>query len=358
LRNKAKIFTLTTQANPAWAGLRLQELGLRHSLFDKGGAGGIFYEVGSNCLDLLARRFFKIEKSSKGWAISEGFIMDDQQFRRILDFLGLSWNGYRKVRKGVKKRISRHMLQRRFRGVDELLLAMEREGELRKQMEDLMAVSISRFFRDRGLWQALENQVLPTLLKRRDPAIRAWSAGCACGEEAYSFRILWDTKQRHFEWRPELELWATDMNPLFLDRARAGVYPASSLKELPPEIRSQYFRPIKENRFAVTDSLKEGILWQVHDFRSDDPPQRELQIIFLRNGLLTYYKEELRDPAFGKITASLAAEGFLLIGSHEKLPAACQGLLPFGHHPSIFQKTTLLSLQPPGKREGEECSSA
>ncbi|MGD0627437.1 MAG: CheR family methyltransferase [Thermodesulfobacteriota bacterium] len=268
--------------------------------------------------------------------------MDDQQFRRILDFLGLSWKGYRKVRKGVKKRVSRHMLQIGFRGVDELLLAMETERELRKQVENLMTVSISRFFRDRGLWQALENHGLPMLLERKDPIIKVWSAGCACGEEAYSLKILWDTMKRDFERLPDLELWATDMNPLYLDKARVGVYPASSLKELSEEIRSPYFRPVKENHFAVTDSLKEGILWKVHNFLSDDPPQMEFQIIFLRNNLLTYYKEELREVAFRRVLESLKPGGFLIIGSHEKLPADYPELRPFPYHPNIFQKTPFL----------------
>jgi chemotaxis methyl-accepting protein methylase len=267
-------------------------------------------------------------------------MMDDQQFRRLLDFLGLSWDGYRKVRKGVKKRISRQMLQIGFRGVDELLLAMETEWELRKQVENLMTVSISRFFRDRGLWQTLEKHILPEIIEKKYEKVNVWSAGCACGEEAYSFRILWHTMQRHFEWMPELELWATDMNPLYLEKAREGIYPLSSLKEVPAEISSQYFYPGKENHFGVTDSLKEGILWKVHNFLSDDPPQTEFQIIFLRNNLLTYHKEELREPAFGKIIESLVSGGSLIIGSHEKLPES-GSLVPFPHHLDIFKKAEI-----------------
>jgi len=267
--------------------------------------------------------------------------MDDQQFRRILDFFGLSWNGYRKLRKGVKRRVSRHMLQIGFRGVDDLLSAMDTEQELRKRVENLMTVSISRFFRDRSLWQALENHVLPMILARKDPIIKVWSAGCACGEEAYSFKILWDKMKGDFERLPDLELWATDMNPLYLDKAQAGVYPASSLKELSAEILSRYFYPANGTLFAIAGSLKEGILWRLHNLLSDDPPQMGLQIIFLRNNLLTYYKEELQNPAFQRVLDSLAPGGFLIIGSHEKLPAECQALVPFPPHPSIFQKTPL-----------------
>jgi chemotaxis methyl-accepting protein methylase len=263
--------------------------------------------------------------------------MDDQQFRHLLDFLGLSWAGYRKVRKGAKKRVSRYMQQLGFRKIDEILSAMEKNPELRKQVEILMTVSISRFFRDRGLWQALEKHVLPEIIVKKDEKVKVWSAGCACGEEVYSFKIVWDAMRRRFERLPDLELWATDMNPIYLDKARAGIYPASSLKELPTENRSEYFRPVKGNYFAVTDSLKEGILWKVHNFLSDDPPQMDFQIIFLRNDLLTYYKDEVKKPALGRIIESLAPRGFLIIGCHEKLPESGR-LVPFPHHPNIFQK--------------------
>jgi chemotaxis protein methyltransferase CheR len=276
--------------------------------------------------------------------------MDDQQFRNLLDFLRFSWAGYRKVRKGVRKRVSRYMQQAGFRGIDEFLSAIERNPDLRKQVEILMTVSVSRFFRDRRIWEALERHVLPEIIGKRDEKVKVWSAGCACGEEPYSFKILWDAMQRRFERLPELELWATDMNPSYLEKARGGVYPLSSLKELPPEWRIGYFRPREESRFAVSDFLKEGVLWKVHNLLTELPPQRDLQIIFLRNNLLTYYKDEVKIPAVKRIIESLAPEGFLILGAHEKWPAEGQTLAPFPHHPNIFQKTT--PMPPPSVGEG------
>jgi len=264
--------------------------------------------------------------------------MDDQQFRNLLDFLGFSWAGYRKVRKGVKKRVSRFMQELRFRRMDEFLSAMERNPELRKQVEILMTVSVSRFFRDRKLWEALERHVLPGIIVRGDDKVKVWSAGCACGEEPYSFIILWHTMQRRFEQLPELELWATDMNPYYLEKARAGVYPQSSLKELPPDRRIGYFRPKEKSHFGLSDFLKEGVLWKAHNLLTDLPPQRGFQIIFLRNNLLTYYKDEVKIPALNRIIESLAPEGFLILGAHGKLPAEFQTFAPFPYHPNIFQR--------------------
>ncbi len=276
--------------------------------------------------------------------------MDDQQFRQLLDFFGLSWKGYRKVRKGVKKRLSRFWGQIGIGALGEFLQALDENKELRKQAEILMAVSISRFFRDRQLWQSLKKDVIPLVIAKHIEKVKVWSAGCACGEEVYSFKILWEEWGKSKERLPELELWATDLNPEVLDKAREGVYPLSSLKELPPEIRSKYFRSVQETRLAISDSLKEGIFWKIHNILIDDPPQADFQIIFLRNNLLTYYKDKFRKPAFRKVIDSLSAEGFLIIGSHEKLLGDYPELRPFPYHPNIFQKPPFLPSPLGGRR--------
>lgn len=276
--------------------------------------------------------------------------MDDQQFRQLMDFFGLSWMGYRKVRKGVKKRVARYMQELEVRSIHECLLSMENDPALRKQVERSLTVSISRFFRDRALWQIMEDLVLPIVIDSKRQKIKVWSAGCACGEEVYSFKILWDRLRDRYKRLPELELWATDLNPEVLDKAREGVYPLSSLKELPPEIRSKYFRSVQETRLAISDSLKEGIFWKIHNILIDDPPQADFQIIFLRNNLLTYYKDKFRKPAFRKVIDSLSAEGFLIIGSREKLLGDYPELRPFPYHPNIFQKPPFLPSPLGGRR--------
>ncbi|MFH1349792.1 MAG: CheR family methyltransferase [Pseudomonadota bacterium] len=60
------------------------------------------------------------------------------------------------------------------------------------QVERLMTVSISRFFRDRYPWEIIKDHILGDMLGKNRDKVRVWSAGCACGEEAYSFKILWE----------------------------------------------------------------------------------------------------------------------------------------------------------------------
>ena len=224
--------------------------------------------------------------------------------------------------------------------MDQFLSALEKDREKRRQVEKLMAVSISRFFRDRNLWKTIEGQILPAILARESQKINIWSAGCASGEEVYSFKILWEESRRNRAPFPELELWATDMNPELLERARAAVYSSSSLKEIPEEWRARYFSTVKGSRWTISDSLKEGIHWKVHNLLRDESPANDFQIIFLRNSLLTYYEDGLLRPALGRVLESLSPGGYLIIGVHEKFPPGFPALLPFFHNPNIFQKTT------------------
>ena len=264
--------------------------------------------------------------------------MEDQQFRQLLNKFGLSWDGYRKVRRGIKKRIGRHMQAIGCRTLQEYIIALDQHKDAKQHFERLITVSISRFFRDQALWQAIENQILPTIIKENRKRVRVWSAGCACGEEVYTFKILWHALSRRFQCLPKLEILATDMNPVYLDKARAGRYPFSSLREIPEGLRTLCFRSnTTKTGYTIAEHLKKGIKWRCHNLLFD-PSFTNFDVVFLRNSLLTYYEDELKVPAFKKLLEGLVLSGLLLIGSHEKIPSGVQGLLPFGHHPCIFQK--------------------
>ena len=122
--------------------------------------------------------------------------MDDHQFKQLLDFFNRSWKGYRKVRKGVKKRITRHMQAAGCRQIKAYLHLLEEDKTARKTCEQLLTVSISRFFRDRRVWETLREELLPEMTAGRSEPVKFLSAGCARGEEVYSFRIIWEELKR------------------------------------------------------------------------------------------------------------------------------------------------------------------
>jgi chemotaxis methyl-accepting protein methylase len=124
--------------------------------------------------------------------------MNDEQFRQLLNHLGLSWDGYRRVRKGVKKRIGRHMQHLGCRTLEQYISVLDRSQDTRRDCED------------RGLWGVLEKEILPSIIKEHTANVKIWSAGCACGEEVYSLKMLWNVIEQK---RGEKADWPTHAAP-------------------------------------------------------------------------------------------------------------------------------------------------
>jgi chemotaxis methyl-accepting protein methylase len=258
--------------------------------------------------------------------------MHESEFAAMLERFALSPEGYRKVRKGVQKRIVRHMQELRCPSMKAYLERLDTDGDAEREARWLIDVSISRFFRDGPLWRVLEEEILPSLIANHPGGLRAWSAGCALGQEIYSFRILWALLAEKTSAMPPLELWATDVNPAYLERAIEGFYPPGALARIPAEAKTRFFRPAGRASFRVVDALPEGIRWQVHDLTADPPPARDFHIVFLRNNLLTYYRGVIVEAALPAIVDSLAPGGILVIGQKERLPDFLKGFDP---HPEV-----------------------
>ena len=248
-------------------------------------------------------------------------VMHDDQFRQMLEFFNYSWSGYRKVRKGVKKRLSRHMQELNCTDIKAYLDLIARNKAVRQDCELKMTVSISRFQRDRKLWDDLQNKILPDIIENHPRRVRAWSAGCARGEEVYSLKIIWERMKQTDACLPLLQITGTDKHPDYIKKARAGVYNNSSLKEVSTEIQRHYFDFRKKSqRCAVKPIIKAGINWKVQDIFTE-PPGTGFDIVFLRNNLLTYYKEPLQKEGLNHVVKALATNGWIIVGSHEKIPA-------------------------------------
>jgi chemotaxis protein methyltransferase CheR len=163
----------------------------------------------------------------------------------------------------------------------------------------------------------LEADILPDLVERFPAPLRIWSAGCASGEEPYSVAMVWC----ELAFPTALDLLATDADSACLRRARAGSYPSGSLKEVPAAMRDKYFEPARGGRrLMIRGHRLPAIRWRRHDLL--DPPSDggPFHLILLRNNLFTYYRDEDLDTALRRILAVLATGGYLVTGTHERLP--------------------------------------
>ena len=264
--------------------------------------------------------------------------MDDIQFKLLLDRLGYSWAGYRRVRKGVKKRIRRHMRQLGCRDFTAYLNLLKVQPGSREDCELLMTVPISRFFRDRQLWLMLESRWLPDIIAADLFKVAVWSAGCACGEEVYSFNIIWEQLKNRFNSLPQLEILATDRHPQRIHRARSGVYSRSSLREVSSDLRSGFFNRVRGTKqFAIKEALKGNIQFETRDLMTE-PPGSAFHVIFLRNNILTYCRQEDQINAFNSILDCLAPGGLFIVGCREALPFETNELVSLAECPYVYKK--------------------
>ena len=236
--------------------------------------------------------------------------------------LGLRWQGFRRVRNQVCKRVDRRIHALNVNGLAAYEAYLDEHASEWAALEALCSIPISRFYRDRAVFDALGEQILPEVAERaaaRVPAVaRCWSAGCASGEEPYTVSLLWD---QHVEPRyphTRLTIIATDVDEHLLERARAACYSKSSLRELPRTWIERAFAR-RDTLFCLRDPWKACIEFCHQDLRLTQPPG-EFDLILCRNVAFTYFSDPVQRAVLARISERLRADGFLVVGRHESLP--------------------------------------
>ncbi len=270
--------------------------------------------------------------------------MEDRVFYQIVDWLGYSRRGYRRVRKGVKKRLAGHMADLGCKTSSDYMATLTHSGEAIHRCRLLMTVPISRFFRDGFLWPRLSNSVLPYLSNRFGFPLSFWCGGCGGGEEVYSLKMVCEDAVVGMGAPPRI--LGTDIHPNQIARAKSAVYPRSSLKEVPNHLLNRWFHPAGDGQcFKVRKSARSGIDWQQLDIAADMRSVPPFHLIFLRNNVLTYTRDPLRRELFDDVRDRLAPGGVLVVGAREDLPADGLGFTPW--FPCVYIKEDTGATQTP-----------
>jgi chemotaxis protein methyltransferase CheR len=204
----------------------------------------------------------------------------------------------------VCRRISRRIVELGLGGVEAYRARLEGDEREWDVLASLCRVTISRFWRDLAVFEALRDKVLPAL----GPRVRAWSAGCASGEEPYSLVFA------AVEAGIEIGVLATDVDPALLDRARRACYGESSLRDLPPDVRAYAFED-----GCLRAEYREPVEFLRHDVR-DGAPDGPFDLVLCRNLVFTYFGEELQSDVAAHLAGSLRPGGALVVGAREAVP--------------------------------------
>ena len=275
-------------------------------------------------------------------------IMDDTACVEFLQWalprLRMRWEGFRKVRSQVCKRIKRRIQLLQLQDVSSYREYLHHHSEEWEVLDELCRVTISRFFRDKRVFSTLQLEILPELVRKMKQRgeegniLRIWSAGCAAGEEPYSLKILWelDVKQHAADMQPRLEIVATDSDPQMLDRAARACYPYSSIKNIPEDWRQLAFDK-SNGEFCLLPRFQQGLNFMRHDVRVETPPG-VFDLILCRNLVMTYFEPDLQRQVLRRLENVLKPEGMLIIGIHERLPNDYDGFIARSLRLGIYQR--------------------
>ncbi|MEM7452979.1 MAG: protein-glutamate O-methyltransferase CheR [Planctomycetota bacterium] len=248
--------------------------------------------------------------------------------------LKLRWPGFRKVRGQVRKRLNRRLHELELSSLDEYRNLLERSpfdpdsGEWQR-LDAMCRISISRFYRDRGEFDLIREQILPELARiastRPDSTLRIWSAGCASGEEPCTLQIICDRAIEPDFPQLDFQIIASDASEHMLRRAQEGIYPESSLKDFPATWIDSVFKTSGEE-FVLSREVIDSITWLQQDIRKTQPPGT-FDLIVCRHLVFTYFEPALQLDMLNKFLAMLTPDGRLMTGKQETLPEAAGELI-------------------------------
>ncbi|MBI4662179.1 MAG: tetratricopeptide repeat protein [Verrucomicrobia bacterium] len=196
----------------------------------------------------------------------------------------------------------------------------------RQQIETLagdLTVGETYFFREKGSFEILGEQILPEIIRTRKEGcrqLRVWSAGCCTGEEPYSIAIF---LQRALPDAPQwqIRIVATDINPRFLRHAERGVYSEWSFRDAPPWLKAECFRRAGGRHFEILREIQRQVTFARLNLAEDSYPSllnetNAVDLIFCRN-VLMYFAPERARKVIENFHRCLAEGGWLIVSPAE-----------------------------------------
>jgi len=234
----------------------------------------------------------------------------------VFEYYGYDFGSYSPA--SFKRRIDRLYQLDGFTNFPDFLSKVRSDVDYFHRMVEEITVNVTEMFRDPQFYKLLRNEVLPSLGTK--PFIRIWHAGCSTGEEVYSMAIiLKEANMLH-----KALLYATDINPTVLDKAKNGVFPLRLIKQYSENYiasggMQDFSRYYTANYGSAKFSgdLSEKMVFSVHNLVSDRS-FNEFDLILCRN-VLIYFDKDLQEKVLILFDESLAKLGYLALGTKETI---------------------------------------
>jgi chemotaxis protein methyltransferase CheR len=190
----------------------------------------------------------------------------------------------------------------------------------RQAMFAALTTNVTRFFREPHHFDHLKKTVLPELVAtaRAGGRVRLWSSACSTGEEPYSIALtVLDMLPEAA--RLDVKILATDIDPVVVATARAGIYRADVQSVVPQPLRDKWLARDRESgAWKVKDEVKALVTFNQLNLIGAWPIKGPFDVIFCRN-VVIYFEDETQAHVWGRFHKMLAPEGRLYVGHSERV---------------------------------------
>lgn len=241
----------------------------------------------------------------------------EQALRLLAGTMRIDFSEYKS--KTLLRRIERRMNATGFRGIAAYSDFVASHPEEVLALRHELLIPVSAFFRDREAFNSLSENVLRPLLEEKsagDPEpLRFWITACSTGEEAYSIAMLTLDLMGEMGLDVPLKIFATDVEPDYVNRAAHGKYLATQMAGLPEGYQERWFQPAGEGVWLVIPRLRQQIVFSRHDLLAD-APFTQMDLVSCRN-MLIYLRPDAQQRVLRRLSYGLKAGGCLFLGSSE-----------------------------------------
>ncbi len=263
----------------------------------------------------------------------------NSEFEALLDHLkrsrGFDFTGYKRA--SLMRRINKQMS---IVGVDayaDYMDYLEANPDEITHLLGTLLINVTSFFRDAPVWDMLRNDILPQIIaaKKDDAPIRAWSAGSASGEEAFTLAILLAEILGQQAFNSRVKIYATDIDEDALNQARQSTFTPAQVGEVPEALLHKYFDQIG-GRYVLNKELRRAVIFGQHNLVSDVPISH-LDLLLCRNTLM-YFNAEVQSKILARFHFALNDSGCLVLGKAETLLINSHLFAPLDLKRRIFAK--------------------
>jgi chemotaxis protein methyltransferase CheR len=221
----------------------------------------------------------------------------------------------------IERRIADRMRRNGLSSVAGYIALLGTHLEEREALINAFTINETYFYREEQQLAALSNDILPELVRVRQPGdlVRIWSLPCSTGEEPYSI-ALWLLENWALVDAYNIEIIGSDIDTHALARAREGHFAERSLARLPEAVKQSYFEAEHCRRRRIIQDIRESVRFTTANIvdPADMARQGKFDVILCRN-LLIYFDDAARLIAADNIHDCLNPGGFVCLGHSESM---------------------------------------